>query len=749
MPNFAFGQLTEVTLDQKIENSTLIVEGKVVATKCYRNKNDEIYTANTIELNSILKGNYVQKTLVVTTWGGELDGELQTWTHLLTLEKGNYGLFFLEATRFEPLDAAQLSQTFDVYSGAQGLISFRQNESKAWVASDPFHFYKDIEAELYLYISEKTGQKMEKINENSAIKGSGLRYHFTDIAFSGSSVTFNVYVNSLVGTKNLYQSGIHLGYNPAFFGANIATNGNLQLTQAGISLSNAYNLSASNVGAAAVKIELLPVGTLSGYTLVGTSEQLLAKGKIVVQNPTAAPNISYNLAQMQSMSKYFEAGVAKSFDTVVVDGDWKVFNQFAPQIDSIRPLSLRAGTGDTLKIYGKNFGAGQLNSIVEFADARSGANGDWIAPLSEDYTSWSNELIKVIVPSVGVQNNATTNEHYAGTGIIRITVNGTTKNSGEKLNVKFAVDNITYKDGGTISRRKKAKHTGTFGEDNNGYSLYYTDGFKVLPGATSAFERALCTWVQSSNINFRVKDYNSINPTYQQYACSINLVDPLPNGVVATTRGVTSSNYTLGCLNGPNQVFLGLLKKFDIYFKKSIIWHTGIDTNTINWNTSADLETFVLHELGHAQLIEHNNQTFDVMYFNLPKYHRELNPNDNEAGQYIKNLNAEPLICNYSNLALLSDCTLVHSDEAAKKEIKIILYPNPTDNVLKIFFLQSEFIEIQRIEIFDFVGQQLIAINTKGMKPDDIDVSSLPAGNYYIRLFDKYFGETVLKFVKP
>lgn len=36
LPNVSFGQLYEVPLDDKIEQSTLIVEGKVIETKCYR-----------------------------------------------------------------------------------------------------------------------------------------------------------------------------------------------------------------------------------------------------------------------------------------------------------------------------------------------------------------------------------------------------------------------------------------------------------------------------------------------------------------------------------------------------------------------------------------------------------------------------------------------------------------------------------------------------------------------------------------
>ena len=142
----AFGQLYEVSLDDKIEHSTLVIEGKVIESQCYRAVNGDIYTANKVELGSILKGYYREKFLTITTWGGEIDGEIQTWTHLLTLNKGDYGLFFLEPTNFPVIQAAGFPAPFDVYSGQQGFVAFVQNEVKAWVAHEPFHIYTDVEA---------------------------------------------------------------------------------------------------------------------------------------------------------------------------------------------------------------------------------------------------------------------------------------------------------------------------------------------------------------------------------------------------------------------------------------------------------------------------------------------------------------------------------------------------------------------------------------------------------------------------
>ncbi|MDX2280106.1 MAG: hypothetical protein NW218_10985 [Saprospiraceae bacterium] len=79
LPNLLFGQLYEVSLDEKIQMSSLIVEGKVIESKCYRADDETIYTAHKIKVSALLKGEYLDEYLTVTTWGGEIAGELQTW----------------------------------------------------------------------------------------------------------------------------------------------------------------------------------------------------------------------------------------------------------------------------------------------------------------------------------------------------------------------------------------------------------------------------------------------------------------------------------------------------------------------------------------------------------------------------------------------------------------------------------------------------------------------------------------------
>ncbi|MDR6763379.1 hypothetical protein J2Y38_003600 [Flavobacterium sp. 2755] len=72
------------------------------------------------------------------------------------------------------------------------------------------------------------------------------------------------------------------------------------------------------------------------------------------------------------------------------------------------------------------------------------------------------------------------------------------------------------------------------------------------------------------------------------------------------------------------------------------------------------------------------------------------------------------------------------------------LYPNPVSNTLNVNSTQN--IEIQSFEIFDILGQLVIAVpNAKSVS--DIDVSRLKTGNYFIKVkSDK--GSSAIKFIK-
>jgi len=766
----AFGQLYEVSLDEKIEQSTLIVEGKVIESQCYRADNGDIYTANKIELASILKGDYREKFLTITTWGGEIDGKSQTWTHLLTLDKSDYGIFCLEPSRVPFIADDHFPPSFDVYAGVQGFLAFTHNEAKAWIAYEPFHTYTDIEADLYQYIARKTGEAQTLVNPAtaSAIK-SGVRYHFTDINLSGNVITFKVYVNSLVGSKSLYRSGLQFSYNPTFFGANLATNGNLVMSGAGISASSTYGLSQSNVTSNKVKIELTPAGSLSGLTTIGATEQLLAEGKLIIQNIAADPGITYNLAEMQSMSKFYKNGLPYVFDTVVVDGEWKMFDDyFIPKIDSITPKLVAAevngmalnGIPGKITIFGSNFGdplSGYIKphlSDVLFYDVDGG-----FFPAGElEYISWSNTKIEVEVPTM--QKTGGTSSLGACTGKVGVfTTNFTTGDtatvySSDILHVQFGIYNnpwnITINNWQT-SPGNTSNVTIYGGQRQNLVDVNGMGGYTavILPiyvdpisnqAAVGQIIKALDVYRCGYKINVKLSPTSAgVSSAIRRANIPIgtSIVTMIGNSNVESCSNSTDSDaYVLSFDVRINRDLLDTLTVGGVTYMFNISDNIPADTATIYY---IDFQRTLLHELGHVFQLRHTNNPGDIMTSgpaSLPLYNnfaRSLSANDILGLQHIYLL-SQLGACDKTKM---TDYVCTNGVESVQPmQLPLLVFPNPATNKL---FLKVSILGVHKIKVFAVDGREVF--NESRNFDHDITEIPLPAimssGLYWISIFDE------------
>lgn len=761
LPSLLFGQLYEVPLDERIANAKLVIEGRVVETKCYRADNETIYTANKIKVSALLKGEYRDEYLTVTTWGGEMDGELQTWTHLLTLNKGDRGLFFLEPTRVPAIQDADYPASFDVYAASQGYIQFVQNESKAWVGHDPFHIYDDIPNDIYRYIERQTGQRTSLLGR--AEKRSGIRYRFSDIDLQGNSLTFSIYVNSLFGEKELYQSGLQLSYNTAFSGSNIVNNGNLLVQAAGISLSSVYGLAQSDITSNKVKIELAPVGSPVGLATITASEQLLAKGTITIQNLLANPGITYDIAEMQAMSKFYEDGSQHVFDTVIVEGDWRPSSE-AVVITSVSPLIVAGGVDEVITITGSGFGAspdGELppaTKRVLFQPAPESfpppSATFWAAPIrsTTQYVSWADTVIKVRVPSTGRDLN---NPAHAG-GVVNASASSQTIaiidlstsppsiiQSPQPIYVKYSAVNQAYTLSGNehVAKVKLGNRNGL-----GGYDLKYNSQFDTLNAgnAKKAFERALVTWKCNTGVNFRIKDTTHVNTCFINYGT-------LPTGVTTATRAVTILGEPEDCATSIADRFQ-YLTKWDMYFTNTIIWHSDTTKPTINWTSTFDLETTALHELGHAHLLWHTNNPANVMYGLANQYKRVLTSNDLEGGNYIMGFSTSttaPPCTSYMHMTAVSaqDCTTVGVVDFQSFEDFFLIMPNPASERFTLKAIDNNIkTAIDMVRIYNFTGQLVKTIFPRGVD-SEIWIQDFTPGAYIVVVESgrKYF---VGKFIK-
>ncbi|MBL7921626.1 MAG: T9SS type A sorting domain-containing protein [Bacteroidia bacterium] len=141
LSNNIFGQcsLYPVSLASKINNSSLIVEGKVISQKSYWNaERNYIRTSNVINVTQVIKGNLNFSFIEVITEGGEVDMNKQVVDPSLQLTINDEGIFTLNSINYPSQFGYPVYQ---VYSDQQGFYKFNTKENTAIV---PFKTYADI-----------------------------------------------------------------------------------------------------------------------------------------------------------------------------------------------------------------------------------------------------------------------------------------------------------------------------------------------------------------------------------------------------------------------------------------------------------------------------------------------------------------------------------------------------------------------------------------------------------------------------
>lgn len=139
-----------VLLSQRVPQSQLIVEGKVIDQQSFWNtEHNKIYTSNLVEVYKTFK-NPSAAYIEVITEGGTIGNAKHVFEPTLELEIGDVGVFTLNSN-------SHLSQfgkaTYDAYASAQGFIKY---DIASNTATEPFNKYLNISTTLYTTIEQLT-----------------------------------------------------------------------------------------------------------------------------------------------------------------------------------------------------------------------------------------------------------------------------------------------------------------------------------------------------------------------------------------------------------------------------------------------------------------------------------------------------------------------------------------------------------------------------------------------------------------
>jgi len=121
------GNLYKISMNEKVDSSSLIVFGKVIKCEAYWDEPKAmIYTTNTIQVYSIYKGNLTSETIAIQTVGGRVENDMVTTSSLLTLKQGEMGVFFCRELPGK--------EAYDVYASKQGFLKLASG-----LISGPFY----------------------------------------------------------------------------------------------------------------------------------------------------------------------------------------------------------------------------------------------------------------------------------------------------------------------------------------------------------------------------------------------------------------------------------------------------------------------------------------------------------------------------------------------------------------------------------------------------------------------------------
>jgi|GEM_PF-1412296 len=142
-PKLSANELLPVSLTQRVNNSTLIAEGKVIAQSSYQEPNNgNIYTSNLIQVYRTFKGQLQGEQIEILTEGGTVGRLKQVHSSTLSLSIGETGVFFCMSPRAGISGKRALNgNTYMVYSSLQGFIAY---DDKSNTAADPFTRYNRI-----------------------------------------------------------------------------------------------------------------------------------------------------------------------------------------------------------------------------------------------------------------------------------------------------------------------------------------------------------------------------------------------------------------------------------------------------------------------------------------------------------------------------------------------------------------------------------------------------------------------------
>ena len=690
--------------------------------------------ANKIEIFSILKSDQKNLTTIdIITLGGKYKDRNESYSHVLHLGKGDLGIFFLEPSSTK-------NNTYKVIGGDGGYFRESRFEDVYFSSTRIFQSKNELKNEIFAYTKE---------NEKRIVNRGCLTLAIEFVnSIDQNILKFRISAGSQIPSTLLKSLLIPVTYDPDEFNIDPFDSGILDLNLSS-ELADNYELDESRMDVD--KIFYTIEKSITGSPiLLGNQFTPILEGDLDISQLSVAgvPHLDILEDYLLEYSKYTLSDAENSPESMwsCMNFDQNVFQEFIPRIDSITPLNVAAGVGAVsengipgeITIYGSGFGTPLPGSTsagtVGFLDAETITEALPLVPLGFtypaqlDYIFWSDTLIKVRVPSRGDNMASDADQGVATSGIIEVSVSGSSTQSSQQLYVHFGMFNDYFEDSsgmiGSQRRRMSAKWR-DLNPSIEGYRLMVDQSvLDSIPGAFDMIEEAADEW--RCNLDHPIWIKIDTMPT-GLYTGFITM-DPTVTSSLAAVTGVVSSNQPC-TVSVSNEIRIRLNSNF-----------TFINSPIASNPDTVHFKKVMVHEFGHAFLARHTVNR-SIMYPNgFFANISTLSSDDNLCGQHTYTLGAtgppcEPSPAQLFNLNIGEFICGTTSVENTVKTIKMFeVYPNPGNDVLKIKTLSDKLAkEDVKADIVDITGKIVGKISNIN---DEYNIQRFNSGIYFIRFYN-------------
>lgn len=324
----------------------------------------------------------------------------------------------------------------------------------------------------------------------------------------------------------------------------------------------------------------------------------------------------YNEIKVKTRKEYINKKPGFSVNAFIQKNNAKGLAVLGPSISSFSPAIVNAGAlldpaNNVLTINGAGFGTGSGSAAVLFDDADDGSGG---TPFTVAYNdpliiSWSNTQIQLRVPT------------KAGTGALIVQDAASVQATApSNLEVLYSIQTASF----SFSGNNYTKEVNLIDDNSTGgYTIFYSTNtagggvnFDTDP-AKQTFQRALTTWKETAGYN--ITEGGTTNNQASNVSDGVNTImfDNLNTGRAPLAAGVLATCYSF-MTTCPVSFTTNQIEKteFDV-----VIRNAGVSSGSATFtngpcppNSSdfhqTDLESVILHELGHAINLGHINDSY-------------------------------------------------------------------------------------------------------------------------------------------